>query len=254
MEQVAPPLPATSPSAHDTSLGSDIGDHERLVGDLAAALAEAQAAEARTRQFLSDAAHHLRTPITGIWACAETLLRGCHPDERERLLAEIVRQASRASAVIAQLLTIARLGGGDDLVTEKHDVVDVCRQEVDRARSCAPWVEIALTYDDSTRTDVDGAASRRILATLLDNAIRHAMSRVDVAVVKGDRSVELRVVDNGPRLSAALGEQAFEPCAPLDGGGASGLGLSLARALARAQAGDLKFEDGAFVLRLPASA
>lgn len=254
MEQVACRLPETSLPARDPAASRDVGEHEGLVGELAGALAEARAAEARTRQFLSDAAHHLRTPITGIWACAETLLRGCHPDERDRLLADVARQASRASAVIAQLLTIARLRGGDDLVTEKHDVVDVCRQEVDRARSCAPWVEIALTFDDSTRTDVDGTASRRILATLLDNAIRRAMSRVDVAIVKGDQSVELRVADNGPCLSAALGEQAFEPCAPLDGGGASGLGLPLARALARAQAGDLTFEEGAFVLRLPASA
>ena len=92
-----------------------------------------------------------------------------------------------------------------------------------------------------------------VLANVLDNARRHASRRIDLVVAAADHTVEIRVVDDGPGLPDPLVERAFERFVSLDGKGGSGLGLPIARGLARAHGGDLTYEGG-FVLRLPVEA
>ena len=220
---------------------------------LEAALEEARRAEARSRRFLADAAHQLRTPITGIRACAETLLRGPLPADRDRLLADLVREASRAGRLMGSLLQMARLDQGDELAPVSSDLAALCTDEVGRARSLAPELDIVLGLDgvDGVRPELDGDAVREILANLLDNARRHARSRIEVVLARAGDGVEVRVLDDGPGLAPAVSERVFERFVSLDGRGGSGLGLPIARGLARAHGGDLAYEDRAFVLRLP---
>ena len=220
---------------------------------LEAALEEARAAEAHSRRFLADAAHQLRTPMAGIRACAETLLRGPVPAERDRLLADMVRETSRASRLMTGLLKMARLDQGGDLDRRACDIGELCSDEADRARILAPDLEIQVVAPDvRERLTLDADAVREILANLLDNARRHARRRITVAVAHRDGGVEVRVADDGPGLAPGMEERAFERFVSLDDRGGSGLGLPIARALARAHLGDLTYDGGAFVLVLPA--
>ncbi len=220
------------------------------------ALRKAKESEARCRRFTGDAAHQLRTPIAGIRACAETLLRNPPPEERDALLTNVVRETGRAARLMTGLLQMARLDLGQSLAPRKCDVVDLCSEEVARARALAPALEVALQVDERrpTYAELDSHAVHEILANLLDNARRHAASRIDVVVANTDDQVEVRVVDDGPGLSEALAERVFERFVSLDNKGGSGLGLPIARGLARTHGGNLTYEDRAFVVRLPVKA
>jgi PAS domain S-box-containing protein len=222
---------------------------------LEVALEEARASEAHSRRFLADAAHQLRTPMAGIRACAETLLRGPAPSERDRLLADMVRETSRASRLMTGLLKMARLDQGEEVKPTACDLVALCCDEADRARVLAPDLDIAVEAAElHEQPALDADAVREIVANLLDNARRHARRRVAVTLANRDGVVEVRVADDGRGVTPGMEEQVFERFVSLDNRGGSGLGLPIARGLARAHGGDLAYEAGAFVLRLPMAA
>lgn len=221
---------------------------------LQTALEDAQQAEARSRQFLADAAHQLRTPIAGLRACADTLLLGPPASQRDRLLLEMVNETSRAARLLASLLRMVRLDQGEPLTLAPCDVASVCRDEADRARSAAPHLDISVrTGHVEPRPEVDADAVREILANLLDNSRRHALRRIEIGLEVGDEWAELWVVDDGPGPPQAMMHRVFERFVSLDGKGGSGLGLPIARELARSHGGDLVYEGG-FVIRLPTRA
>jgi signal transduction histidine kinase len=91
---------------------------------------------------------------------------------------------------------------------------------------------------------------REVLANLLDNAVRHAKSSIEVALTRTADQVLVTVADDGPGVPAEEAERVFERFMSHDGG--LGLGLALSRAAARAVGGELRWEPGCFVLRLPA--
>ena len=227
---------------------------DEIITRLEDALTEAQESEGRCRRFLADAAHQLRTPMAGIRACAEAVLQGADPADRERLLERVVGEVSRANGLVTSLLKIARLEQRDGLALEQGDISDLCRWEVDRSRALAPHLEIRLRVDATdTVAVVDSGAVREMLANLLDNARRHARSSIDVVVSGYDRGLEIRVVDDGPGLVGEVKDRAFERFASLDGKGGSGLGLPIARGVALAHGGELSYQgrEGGFVVRLP---
>ncbi|MDQ6617276.1 MAG: PAS domain S-box protein [Actinomycetota bacterium] len=227
---------------------------EGTLRSLETALKETRQSEERCRRFLADAAHQLRTPIAGIRACAETLLRGAPHSEREQLLMMVVRETARASRVMSGLLAMARVDGGQHVTVKICDAVALCREEVDRWRSLAPGLDIQVYVEGPIDpwSELDANVVREILTNLLDNASRHAASRIGVLVARGDGLVEIRVVDDGPGIAHDLVGRAFERFVSLDGGGGSGLGLPIAKGLAQSHGGDLTY-DGGFVLQLPSS-
>lgn len=207
----------------------------------------------RLESFLADAAHQLRSPISGIQSCAEALLRGpATEEERDRLLANLVRTAARASRLITSLLRLARLDAGNPIDPEACDVVALCADEADRVWALAPHLDLALRASGlpDRHLQLDSFAVREILANLLDNARRHAKARIEV-LIEGGADLVVRVKDDGPGVAEGLEEQIFERFASLDGKGGSGLGLAIGRELARAHGGELTYEEGGFLLRLP---
>lgn len=216
------------------------------------ALDEARTSEETTRRFLADAAHQLRTPMAGIRACAEALLRGAQQADADRLLVVMVRETSRAARLVSTLLDMARLDQGVSPRLESVDVVGLCAHEVERLRLMAPDLDVVL----DVRRDPDGpllldrAGLHELLGNLAENAQRHATSRIVVAVERCASLVRLSVEDDGPGVVEDARERVFERFVSLDGGGGSGLGLSIARSLARAMGGDLRYENG-FVVELP---
>ncbi|MDQ4142442.1 MAG: PAS domain S-box protein [Actinomycetota bacterium] len=243
------------------AVARDITDQRRIASVLDAtltaletALEEARYSEERSRRFLADAAHQLRSPLSGIRACAETLLRGWSETQGEELLADLVRETARAGRILTSLLRLARLDqGAMDLAVEECDVVALCQSEIDRARLRAPEIAIALNIGPirHEKPKLDPRVVVEVLSNLLDNACRHATSRIDVRLCGDAAAMRIVVSDDGPGVPQAVAEQIFERFVSLDGKGGSGLGLPIARALAQAHGGDVTYEGRAFVLMLP---
>lgn len=221
---------------------------------LRGALDDARAAEARARRFLADVAHQLRTPITGIQASAEVLLRGPggDPTVRDRLLGNIVHETARAGRLMKSMLRMARIDQGEPVHRAPVDIAALCENTIETFRVLAP--DITFTVDttrlDRPRPDVDAHAVEEILSNLLDNARRHARHRVTVTVSTSATGVELVVADDGPGLPPGREDDAFERFVNLDAAGGSGLGLAIARSRARAHGGDLRWTGQAFALQL----
>ncbi len=233
-----------APARNDTELGRTAAAFDAMLDELEGAEATARASEARTRRFVADAAHELRTPVAGVQAVAEAALApGMPPDERERLHLLLLRESRRAGRLVDDLLVLARLDAGLELRREPVDLLDLARAEAERAQLLAPGQVVEVSGDPVT---VAGDASRlaQVLGNLLDNARRHAEgSPVAVTVTGGDPATVL-VTDAGPGVPPADRERIFDRLVRLDeargGDGGAGLGLAIARGIARAHGGDLR--------------
>lgn len=246
-----------APDDPDTELGRFATAYDAMLDSLENALDDTRLTEVRTRRFLDDAAHQLRTPLATVRASVEALLREEDPAVRDLLMASLVREVSRADRLLTSLLTLARLDAGHPLSMAATDLVALAHDEADRCRSIAPHLEVEVDAADAPTTlpIVDADAIREVLANLLDNARRHAADHIVVTVAGGEEgAVELRVRDDGPGLADDDVEHAFQRFASLDGRGGSGLGLAIGRAIAEGHGGALDHEDHSFVLRLPAAA
>jgi len=240
--------------AHDLDRRFDLGPPRDELTALAATLdhllARIAASRRHEQQFAGEVAHELRTPLAGLLGRADLGLRAVGPGaeaEREDALRAVVAQGARLSQAIDALLAVAR-------------------QEIDPTRGTVDLAALAgeldgVTVDGPERLPVaegDPDVVRRALAPLVDNARDHARSRVWVELSAEPGRVCLAVRDDGPGLDPEVGERAFDPGVrgsgrPADGG--AGLGLALARRLARSCGGDVAWRPGpggCFVLELPA--
>ena len=228
-----------------------------LLGALRRAYTEAQASERRSKDFLAFAAHQLRTPLAGLRASAEALVLTAPNDastaQRERLASNLIAESDRIGRLVRSLLRLTRLDAGDGLDPAPCDVEVILRSEVDRAQALARRLTFRLRLPDRLVGLVllDPAALAEIVANLLDNARRHAVTRVDVSLEMSPAVMRILVGDDGPGLPEGSEEQAFDRFVSLDGRGGSGLGLSIARSLAGAQGGTLDYRSRHFVLELP---
>lgn len=233
--------------------GSPPATPEGQSSDPDVVLAQARQIEARCRRFLADATHQLRTPLAGIHAAAENLLRGADPPDRTRLLADVVRETARASRVLTLLLQVARLDEGEPISPSPCNVVGLCADEIDRASSLAPHLDFDLESEGlpEDEPELDGDALREVMANLLDNARRHAACRIGVLVRPIRGGVEVQVADDGPGVPIGWEERVFERFVSIGERAGSGLGLAIARELARRHGGDLNYTERSFVLWVP---
>jgi signal transduction histidine kinase len=223
-----------------------------LVAALREAATAARASDQRSREFLKVAAHQLRTPVAGLLASAEALTTEQDATRRTRLTRNLATEADRIGHLLRSLLQLSRLEQGAALSGRRQPIEVVCQEEAERVRVRSTHLDVhvrssSISGDDS----VDAEAVREILANLLDNASRHARTRITVDIARDADQLAVRVGDDGPGLPAGTEERVFERFVGLDGHGGAGLGLAIARALAESQGGQLLYEDGAFVLTLP---
>ena len=239
------------PERVDTELGRLARAFDDMVDAQDRALADAEDERQRTRRFLADAAHQLRTPVAGLRASAEQLLQETDPETRDRLLSNVVRETARASRLVTALLRMAQLEQ-TGLRRGPVDLARLCDQEVERARGLAPHLDVQLVVPEGPTepVDADPDALHDAIANLLDNARRHANTTVRVQLEQNDGAAVVRVRDDGPGVAPEDRERVFERFSSLDGRGGSGLGLPIARTVARAHGGDLAYESDEFVLRL----
>jgi two-component system, OmpR family, sensor kinase len=241
-----------APTRTDTEIGQTAQAFDEMLDELEGAEARARQAEQRTRAFLADAAHELRTPIAGVQAAAETLLHHddqLDHDERQHLQVLLVREAERAGALISDLLTAARLDAGIDLDLAPVSLRTLVHSEIDRVRLLHPEAGVTMS-DPEVVAHADAAKVGSILRNVIDNAMRAAgpQGTVHVVVREQDQFAIVEIWDSGPGVPSSERERIFERLVRLDHGrtsdtGGSGLGLAIARGYARAHGGDLTCED-----------
>jgi signal transduction histidine kinase len=251
------------PNRPETELGRMAAAFDHMVDELEESIARARHSESAMRRFLADASHELRTPIAALQATAETLLRE-QPErpERDELEARVAGDAARLGRLVADLLDLARLEANEQLARDPVDVGVVAARAVAEAAGHLPGTVVDVDSDDGAIVLGDADALSRALRNLVDNAITAAGKPGHVSVVVGREGADVRVSveDDGPGVPAAERERIFEGFVRLEParGPGAGLGLAIARRVAREHGGDLTYADGGrggrFVLRLPAAA
>ncbi|MDT5220004.1 MAG: two-component system, OmpR family, sensor kinase [Mycobacterium sp.] len=247
------------PSRGDTELGRAATAFDEMLDALedselrAQQAAEAaQRAEAATRQFLVDAAHELRTPIAGIQAAAEQLVANAGQQDDPQARGQYRRasllqsDARRAGRLVADMLDLSRIDAGISLDRHDTDLAVIVDAEAQRAAMLAPQLSIVRTGLERLTVLADPTRVAQILSNLLDNARRHTPAEgsitIDLSADGGEAVVT--VSDTGPGVPDDERLRIFERLVRLDAArdrdhGGAGLGLSIARALARAHDGDL---------------
>ena len=240
------------PTRTDTEIGQTAQAFDEMLDELEGAESRAQQAEGRTRAFLADAAHELRTPITGVQAAAETLLH--HGDrldheQRQQLEALLVREAQRAGSLVSHLLAAARLDAGIDLDRRPTSLGSLAAAALDRVRLLTPQATLTTSGADLV-ADVDAGRVSSVLRNVIENAVRAAgpHGQVHVGLRQADHAAVVEVWDSGPGVRTEDRERVFDRLVRLDHGrtsdtGGSGLGLAIARGYARAHGGDLVCAD-----------
>jgi two-component system sensor histidine kinase KdpD len=234
-------------------------ERERLAGE--ALEAEAlRRSDALKTALLRAVSHDLRSPLTAILASADALASpGLRLEADDRLgLAETIRgEATRLDRVVEQLLDLSRLEAG---AAEPHRELWHVDELVSQALSGLGAEAGRVRLDIGSETplvEVDAAQVERVLANLLENALRYSPSGSQVLLRAEPGATELRihVVDSGAGLPEEQREALFQPFRRGVTGHGSGLGLAIARGFAEANGGRLWAQDdpggGHLVLSLP---
>jgi heavy metal sensor kinase len=210
-----------------------------------------EAALTRQRQFMADASHELRTPVATSRTAASVALQQPHRSEEEyrETLAIIEQQTTRLTRIVEDMFTLARADDGRYPVQRTPMYLDEVVDEAVRAArvlAAARPVSIELTTIHSAPFSGDEELVRRLIGNLLDNAVRHAPPGSSVHVVLNQQGANyvLSVSDVGEGIPPESQSQVFErffrgDMSRTSSAGGAGLGLALARWIARVHGGDV---------------
>lgn len=221
---------------------------QRMAAAAAAAERKAEATELRTT-LLSAVGHDLRTPLTSIKAAIGSLRApdlSLSDEDTEELMEAVELSADRLAGLIDNLLDSSRLATG--AVTPHlrpvgyDEVVAHALSNVDNSQKVQVSVDARLPS-----VQADPGLLERVIANVLDNALRHGGGDVSARASAHSEFVELRIVDHGKGLRKGAAESAFAPFQRLGGDRDStpgvGLGLSVAKGFTEAMGGTVRAED-----------
>ncbi|GGP98182.1 two-component sensor histidine kinase [Streptomyces virginiae] len=246
------PVPAT----HD--------EVARLAETMNATLDRLEASGIRQRQFIADASHELRSPITVLRTQLEVALAVRDPELWPELIGGALEDIERLQRLAADLLLLARIDAAQPVTAAPLDLGALVREVVEARLGDRVPVRVDLAAD--VVVTAGALWLGRVITNLVDNAQRYAERGVEVTLRTagggaGPRTAVLEVVDDGPGIPVADRERVFERFTRLDDSrsrdhGGAGLGLAIARDLSSHHGGTLTAQDGAgggarLVLRLP---
>ena len=229
---------------------------------------DARMSASTRRDFVANASHELRTPVSAIAGAAETLLSGAmeDPTQARSFVEMIARNAERLARLTNDLLDLSRIESRQWPVKLEpvlvggtaQRAVEVCSEPARRKR-----IELRVEVPEGTAVLADARALEQVLVNLLDNAVKYTpeggSATVTASPVAGDR-IEVVVADTGPGIERHHLPRLFERFYRVDpgrsrGAGGTGLGLAIVKHLVQMQAGDIGVDTGSggtsFRVRLP---
>ena len=261
-----------------------------LLGHVESALTARQRSETQVRQFVADASHELRTPLASIRGYTELIRReGADadlPEEATYALERVHSESVRMTALVEDLLLLARLDAGRELRREEVDLVGLLVDTVADARAAGPdhdWrLDLAVLEPpaDATADEAedflpepplvigDEARLRQVIVNLLANARVHtpAGSHVTATLARERDTLIVRIHDDGPGIAPDVRDRLFERFARGDSSrerrtGSTGLGMSIALAIVQSHGGSIDVDSSTasedhgttFTVRLPAA-
>lgn len=206
------------------------------------------------RDFLANASHELRTPLTSIRGYAATLLEGePSPEQRQKFLEVISRNAERLSNLIDDLLELSQIEGRrEPLHASEVEIEHVVRTLLDdlAPRLAQRGITAAVDSDGPTRVWADRRAVEQILTNLIDNALKYSDEggRIDVTLLRSGGGIQACVADEGIGIPEDEIDRVFERFYRVDKArsralGGTGLGLAIVKHLVQASNGTIRVES-----------
>jgi two-component system phosphate regulon sensor histidine kinase PhoR len=212
------------------------------------------------RDFVANASHELKTPITAIRGLTETMLDDPSMDDETRLrfVERISAQSMRLSVLVTDLLAISRLEA--DQAEQKHDLIDMqelVKRSLSAAKAACVEKQLELSIDpEDTISDMkamtvgDMQSLSQMVDNLLDNAVKYTPSggRVSVRLTASDHQIQLQVSDTGIGIDNLARQRIFERFYRVDKArsrdlGGTGLGLSIVKNIAEQHGGAVQLES-----------
>jgi heavy metal sensor kinase len=258
MTTLRPEARVTVPRAHD-----ELAQLGQAFNGL---LARLEAAMSAQRQFMADASHELRTPVSVTRTTAEVTLGREHRTEQEyrESLTIVAEQTERLSKMVDDMFLLARADAHarplEPTAIYLEELVAECARAV-RVLAEQRKVDVRVGGDLDVPFVGDENLLRQLFINLLENAVAHTPpgGQVTVAITTDEASVEIAVTDSGPGVPNADRDRIFERffrLASANGHSGAGLGLPISRWIAERHGGRLTLESAApaaarFVVRLP---
>jgi two-component system phosphate regulon sensor histidine kinase PhoR len=232
-------------------------------------MTEVRRLETVRRDFVANASHEIKTPLTAIRGFAETLLGAGLPERETRNYLQIIlNHSERLTQLVEDLLELSRLEAGSHKL--EPNALDVAALATRVCEELAPRIrergfDVRVYGDGAPRAFADPRAVEQILQNLLDNALKYSDTgkRIDVRVRAEGTSVRVDVADFGPGIPEADRARIFERFYRVDRGrsreqGGTGLGLAIVKHLVQASGGEVWVEStpgegSTFSFTLPAA-
>ncbi|HSC72972.1 MAG TPA: GAF domain-containing sensor histidine kinase [Gaiellaceae bacterium] len=233
-------------SADDADLLRVVSARAALAIDRALAYDEVVRVTQLQRDFVSLAAHELRTPAATVYGLAATLAqRQLPPDMVEQLQQTLHEQAERMSRLVEQLLDMSRLDAAAIRINPGPIPLRTELQHIVKATALGREHQVEVDAPDEIVV-ADRAVLERVIGNLLTNALRYGAPPIRVVARQTDSHLRITVRDSGPGIDPEFVPQLFDRFQRSDAarqsGTGAGLGLSIARLYARAHGGDVVYE------------
>ena len=236
-----------------------------MLSQIEHAFEEQQSSERRLRQFLADASHELRTPVTSIRGYAELFRRGAasRPEDLARSMRRIEDEAVRMGVLVEDLLLLARLDEGRPFERERVDLTGIVADAAADAQARAPERVITVDANGALSVEGDEQRLRQVVTNLLQNALRYTppTTPIELRTERFGGFAVLKVIDHGEGIGPDHAPRIFERFYRADASraresGGAGLGLAIVASITSAHGGRYRVETtpgggATFVIELP---
>jgi signal transduction histidine kinase len=217
---------------------------QELATTVNAMLARLDESHRQQRQFVADASHELRSPVAASRVQLEVGLADPHATDWPATASAVLAEQRHLGRLVDDLLALGRLDEGGIATATDVDLDDVLTRETARPQP----VPVVVDRCDPVRLIGNEQLLTRLIRNLIENATRHAATDVHVSLARNGQLATLDVDDNGPGVPPVDRDRIFQRFTRIDEArgrhdGGAGLGLAIAREVARAHGGEVRCDD-----------